>query len=502
MRAKTIVSAASILGLAAALGAFAEDGATPGIRQEIFRRISEGRGALFEGNAKKAADDLCWASRRALNSHDAAWYCGRAKLLARDPEGAVKALRLATDIDPQHLGSWVDLGDALLAAGRPAEARPAFYKALTIRKDYSAAYDGLARLAQRTGKEQEALEMFAKALEANPADARARLHRGQLHQDAGRLDQAVADIAEAARLRPDDADVQLGYARVLLKARQPDDALAASRRAAALRPKDARVPSLQSEIFLSIDALAEAEESARAALALDPSDARARGVLGEVLGRRGRIDDALAALIPPAPGDLDEGEFATLEAARAKWDGRGAELRRLDEAARAPDATPDTLLACADARLSTGDTAGAAELAQRATPALAEPAALRRAALLLGRAGRPSAAAALLEKLGPAAGPVDAVNLGVLLEAAGDAEAAQAAYRRALGAGDNAEAHAGLARLAVARGDRAEAVLQLKAYLAGAPPAEFVAHAKEALARLEGTKPATPGGASATGGAK
>lgn len=459
-----------------------------GVRQEIFRRMSRGRDALEAGDYQLAAVDLCWAARRALNSHDAAWLCGRARLLTRDPEGAVKALTLATEIDPRHLGSWIDLGDALLAAGRPAEARPAFYKALEIRKDYSPAWDGLARLAERTGKGDEALELFGKALEANAADARARLHRGQLHQRAGRLDQAIADISEAARLRPEDGEVQLGLAEIELQAGRAEQALAAARQAARAMPRDPRVPALTAQIFLRLGGLTEAEEAARRALEIDPDLAPARLVLGTVLGRRGRLEEAVAVLVPPDPAVLDAREVAQLEQERRLWDGRRAERDRLETAAQRPDAAPADLLALAELRLATGNVQGASEVAERLAPHAADTATRRRVGLVLGEAGRLRAAAALFEAVAASgeATSTDLVNLGVLRERTGDTAGAEQAYGQALAKrADEAEAHAGLARLALAKGDRAAAAGALRRYLASNPPAPYVAPAREALARLE-----------------
>lgn len=457
------------------------------VRQEIFRRLSVGRRELDQGDAQSAARDLCWASHRALNSRDAAWWCGRALLLARDPEGAVKALRLATEIDPSHLNAWVDLGSALLAAGRPDEARPAFYKALEIRKDYSAAWDGLARLAQKTGDEKQALELFGKALEANPADARARLHRGQLHLEAGRLDQAVADITEAARLRPDDAEVQLGLARVSERARRWDQALQAARRAAAITPKDPRVLALTATIYLGMDALAEAEGAAREALALDPTEPRALLALGEALGRQGKLTDAVAALAPKNEASFGPDDLDDLQRARTRWQAQLDERSRLEGRVQQEDASIDDIFALARIRAATGDFAGAASLAQRAAAGHDESPVLRRAADLLGRADQLTRAWELLARIDARgeASPTDVLNLAVLEERTGDPDRAAESYRRALQTPATAgDAHAGLARLALARDDQREAAVQLQAFLDSGPPAELAERAQEALKRL------------------
>ena len=219
-------------------------------------------------------------------------------------------------------------------------------------------------------------------------------------------------------------------------------------------------------------------------------------MLGEVLARRGRLDEAITALVPPAPQDLDESELAALKDARTRWETRRAELERLEADARRDDVAAETLLSLAEIRLATGDSEGAAALAQRAEPRVQGAAGLRRAALLLGRAGRPSEGADLLSRLGAEMSPTDLINLGVLLEESGDPERAADAFRRGLAAGGPAaDAHAGLARVALARGDRAQVVKELGLYLESSPPAELAARAKEALGRLEPVAAPRPGGA-------
>ena len=360
-----------------------------------------------------------------------------------------------------------------------------------MRKDFSPAWDGLARLAQRTGDEAKALEFFGKALEANPADARARLHRGQLHLGAGRLDQAVLDITEAARLRPEDPEVQLGLAEVRLRARMLDESLAAARRAAALTPRDPRVPALTAEIFLAMDALSESAEAAQAALTLDPGQPRALLALGEALGRQGKLPEALAALTPPDPAALAAEELADFRDAKARWQLRLEEQRRLEGEAARDDAPSETLLQLAEIRLAVSDFSAAADLASRAASHGLEGAALRRAAVILGQAGRLTEAERLLSGLtaGSEATADDWVNLGVLRELTGAPGLAGEAYRRALELPKApADAHAGLARLALARGDRKEAAAALRAYLDSNPPLEYTARTKEALSRLEEAK--------------
>ncbi|RMG47664.1 MAG: hypothetical protein D6718_03075 [Acidobacteria bacterium] len=467
----------------------AEDAAW--VRRQVAERTNAGLRALRRGEARRAADLLCWAADRLLNGADVAWFCGRALLAAHEAPRAVGYLERAVELDPRNLGARVDLGEAYLAAGRPDEARAAFFAALEVRPDHSPALDGLARVAEATGNEERALELFALALRANPADAAARLHRGQLHLAAGRVDQALEDIEEAARLRPDDGLVQLGLAQVTAAAGLADRALSAARRAAELLPGDARPAALVAAALLDLGAPEEAEAQARRALSLDPDLPQARISLAEVLGRTGRLEEAVAILErSPAPW-WSERDRSAVEEARRRWTERREALARLTEAAASPDADPATLLALAEAELAAGRRADASRHAARAAERSGEPDLLRRAAYVLGSAGRPLEAERLLSRIaeGGLAGPRDLVNIGVARELSGDPEGAGEAYRRALDAGAGGDAKraalAGLARLALRGGDVSEAGRLLRAFLAAGPERREALRVQAALRALE-----------------
>ncbi len=493
---KTWLGAIVVAGCAAAAVSTPRGEDAGELREEVFRRIDRGALALKRGDAIAAREDLCWAHRRALNNHTAAWYCGRAALASRDPERAVRALELAVALDPQHLASGVDLGRAYLSAGNVERARGAFFRVLEVRSDHAPAFSGLARVAEVTGDETRALELYAQALEANPADATSRLERGNLHLRRGRLDQALEDIREAARLRPDEADVQIGLAEALLVAKLYDQALAAARRAAELSPRSARAAALAGRTFLELGALPEAEEAARRALALDPEEPMAMLSLGEVLGRSGRFEEALAALEHPREEILTPDERGALAATRGRWEARRARLAELETAASSPTAEAGDLLALAEIRLATGGADEAAALARRALEDSAADIFLaRRAAYVLGSAGSLLEAAVVLARITalPAAEGRDFVNAGISLERTGDPEGARLAYAEALTRagefpppGDEVALAAlgGLARLELAVGRTAAAVDRLSAMLRLSPPPDLRTRIEAVLERL------------------
>ncbi|HEU4394684.1 MAG TPA: tetratricopeptide repeat protein, partial [Planctomycetota bacterium] len=98
---------------------------------EFLRLLNEGRVHLREGRAAEAAD--CYARAAASGSPwnaDEAWTgLGRALLRQRRPVGAREALEKALELYPGSRNAQAFLGEALVALGRPAEARAWFARA-------------------------------------------------------------------------------------------------------------------------------------------------------------------------------------------------------------------------------------------------------------------------------------------------------------------------------------------------------------------------------------
>jgi tetratricopeptide (TPR) repeat protein len=102
---------------------------------------------------------------------------GEALLKKRDWEGAIAAFRELIRLPPEgraktYLPSaYVNLGAALVAAGRPAEADDAFREALRLKPDEPSWLASLGVALAAAGKPAEALRRTLAALRQNPAGA-------------------------------------------------------------------------------------------------------------------------------------------------------------------------------------------------------------------------------------------------------------------------------------------------------------------------------------------
>ncbi|HXI75962.1 MAG TPA: tetratricopeptide repeat protein, partial [Steroidobacteraceae bacterium] len=129
-----------------------------------------------------------------------------------------------------------NLGNALQAQGKLAEAVASYGRAIFVRPDYAEAHSNLGNVLKAQGKLKEAVASFERALAHRPDSAEAHLNLGLLFLDQGRLNEAVSCFERALALKPDYAEAHhyLGNAR--REQGRVEEALACYRRALELKP--------------------------------------------------------------------------------------------------------------------------------------------------------------------------------------------------------------------------------------------------------------------------
>jgi len=188
-----------------------------------------------------------------------------------------------------------NLGSALKAQGRAAEAAASFERALALRPNYAEALNNLGNLQREAGRLDEAAALYQKALNFRPDLPELHNNLGGIHDQAGRLDEAAACFRRALAAKPDFVPAQYNLGKVLQAQGLLDEAVVAYRRALAIQSDHA-------EAAIGLGAVAAArgrpEEAAgwyRGVIQHRPDHAVAHFSLALTLEADGRSEEAIAA---------------------------------------------------------------------------------------------------------------------------------------------------------------------------------------------------------------
>jgi Tfp pilus assembly protein PilF len=145
-------------------------------------------------------------------------------LEAKRANEAVAKLRKAIEIKPDEEDAHYNLGIALAATGKTAEARREYEKALEIFPDYGEAHNNLGNLLMSQNEFAEATIHFQKALEISPDNPTAHNNLGTTLARQGKVTEALPQFAEAIRLKGDYLQARLNLANGYITLSRFDEA--------------------------------------------------------------------------------------------------------------------------------------------------------------------------------------------------------------------------------------------------------------------------------------
>ncbi len=221
------------------------------------------------------------------------------------PAEAVVPLERAVDLDPDHAEAHNNLGLALFEADRLRDAVETFRQALRLQPDYAEASHNLGEALIRDGRTAAAIAQYRELVQAAPEHAPGHNSLGYALLSAGRAADALVPLQRAVDLDPDHAEAlnNLGYG--LLSVGRAAEALAPLQRAVELDPDIAEVHHNAGLALVELDRLREAAGAFRQALRLQPDYPEARHDLGLALFRDGQTEAAIATyreLVRDVPG--------------------------------------------------------------------------------------------------------------------------------------------------------------------------------------------------------
>jgi tetratricopeptide (TPR) repeat protein len=260
--------------------------------------------ALARANQSVQMQDMA-AAERALASLSTLGLAGDPEVLnmlgaIRLSQGrfadAVPLLSQGRAAAPREPMLACNLGRALAALGRTAEAGEAFHAAIKLRPDFVDARFELGQLLYRSRNFGEAEKCFRQLLRIMPSHLHAKMALGAVLADDGRPQQAEVPLRRGLEEAADPrlkAQFHLRISMALRRQRKDEEALAACDEAQKLDP---RVPDLalhRSEALENLRRPDEALAVLRDHLTRNPTDQAAHHIYNHLLYRLGRKEEFL-----------------------------------------------------------------------------------------------------------------------------------------------------------------------------------------------------------------
>ena len=194
----------------------------------------------FEKKQRAIADRAAGYLRLALFYND-----------LRRPTDAEAAYRKATEIEPDAVPVWVNLGELLFQQQRHEEAEAAFRSAVekaSMEENRGVAHDALARFLIRLKRYDEGVAELKEAARLLPENAQVQYFLGVALNSTGNVDDAFGYLKRATELEPNNPEYLAGLATICRDAGRWDDAIDAARRLSALNPGDQQSMALLQQI--------------------------------------------------------------------------------------------------------------------------------------------------------------------------------------------------------------------------------------------------------------
>jgi tetratricopeptide (TPR) repeat protein len=194
----------------------------------------------------------------------------------------------AVDVDPESPTAASNLGSALRARGRLAEAAQSSERGLRLKPDFPEAHLNLALIRAAQGRSADAEQLFRRTLELRPRSAPAHLGLAATLEGQGRLDEALQEFRAAIEIEPRSAGAHNGLGVALARSGRIREARPEFAEAVRLDPGSAEAQNNLGLALVQTGQAAEAVAHFQAAVAAAPEFGEARQNLERTLRLLGR----------------------------------------------------------------------------------------------------------------------------------------------------------------------------------------------------------------------
>ena len=236
-----------------------------------------------------------WLSAaRAVNAASPAVHSnlGVALLALHRPAEALECCDRALALKPQYPEAFCNRGHACCALDRPDQGLAGYDRAIALAPGFYDAHAGRAKALSSLGRHREALASCERALELDARNVDAWCRLGGILLRLKRPAEALNAFDRALSLSPDSAEVHNDRGTALRALKRPQEALAAYEKALRLRPQFAEVYCNVANIGLDAGRYAETLGHCERALAIRPDFMDALNIQGTTLRALRRYEEA------------------------------------------------------------------------------------------------------------------------------------------------------------------------------------------------------------------
>jgi tetratricopeptide (TPR) repeat protein len=267
------------------------------LAKALAQALERAQECLTRRDADGAEQAIIPLARLGLSTHpDVLGAMGAIRMYQGRLHEAVALLTQGRAAAPQNSTLALNLGRALSALGRVADAEAAMREALRLQRGWAEAHFELGHLLHRIGRLAEAEAQFRSALRQMPELTHAKLALGAVLTDQGRpadaevvLRRALGEAGEPSLV----AQINLQLSAALLRQRKDAEALAAADAARALGHEPMRTTLRRAEALQNLGRQDEALAILRDLLTRAPNDPGLHHDYNALLYRLRRDDEFL-----------------------------------------------------------------------------------------------------------------------------------------------------------------------------------------------------------------
>jgi tetratricopeptide (TPR) repeat protein len=224
---------------------------------------------MLHAGALEAVEQRCRALLEARPLDGMLWKILSVALL-RQGRNALPALARAVELLPGDAETHLNLGIALAATGKRAEAVASYRQSLSLNPAGIEALNNLGNVLRELGERREALTLYSQAIELDPTRPDSHCNLATVLFELRRIGDAEEAFRRAVALQPRYTPTQLGLAAVLRVQGRTAEAQACCEAALAAEPRSAGATSLLAELRADRGQFDEAQRLLQQAIALDP----------------------------------------------------------------------------------------------------------------------------------------------------------------------------------------------------------------------------------------